>query len=228
MKIKRVLLALIIILSGCGKNSPDADKPGQKPANLLLKAPLQNEVCVNGAVISDTTSAISFSWVAVANAASYELYISNLLNNQVIKQTLNGTTFTASLKRNTPYSWQVIAKGTTDALSDKWKFYVAGLPATLYAPFPAELVSPLQGESMVTNYPVTLYWKGSSVSGNIAGFDVYFGTAINPPLFKGDLSSTSTSYTVTADHGNTYYWRVVTKDTNGNTSTSALFQFNSR
>jgi predicted small lipoprotein YifL len=229
MKIKWILLILLMVTAGCGKKGPAPDnKPAQKPEAPILMTPAQNEVCTSGNILSDSTSAIVFNWGAVNNANTYELHIRNLLDNQVIQRTLSATTVTATLRRNTPYSWRVTTKGSAgDAVSKEWKFYVAGMPFTTYAPYPAELISPLQGESIVTT-SVALSWKGSSVSDNIAGYDLYFGTASTPPLLKTNLSPFLPSYSVAIVSGNTYYWRVVTKDVNGNASTSPLFQFNNR
>jgi hypothetical protein len=228
MKINRALFAILILLSACGKGGGPSKIDDVIPT-VTLVAPLQNEVCYSGAVLSDTVSTVDFEWKATGGADLYELYITNLLNSQVVKQTVNVAKYTARLKRSTPYSWRVVVKGAThDVESSGWRFYVAGPAATVYAPFPAELISPLQGESMVTTYPVTLSWKGSSVSGNIASYDLYFGTASNPPLFKSNLSSAYSNYGVDVDRGHTYYWRIVTRDSNGATSISQLFQFNNR
>lgn len=60
--------------------------------------------------------------------------------------------------------------------------------------------------------------------------DLYFGNVNDPPLFKSDLpfNANIVYYPVPVENGKTYFWRVVTKDANGNTSTSPLFQFNNR
>ncbi|MEO6980031.1 MAG: hypothetical protein ABI113_16700 [Mucilaginibacter sp.] len=55
---------------------------------------------------------------------------------------------TATLLRNTPYSWYVVSKSTTTtvtAQSDTWKFYLAGAGVTSYSPFPATITAPIFG-----------------------------------------------------------------------------------
>jgi hypothetical protein len=57
------------------------------------------------------------------------------------------------------------------------------------------------------------------------GYDVYLSTVSPPsaPNFTLGSSNSSQKVTVTAD--TVYYWKVVTKDREGNTSDSGIFQF---
>ena len=223
MKI-RLVLFFALILFGCGKKNP-------KPANTdliapILVAPLNNEVCANGTIVSDTLSTINFTWNSVNNATGYDINIVNLLTNTVKHANVAAPAFLATLKRNTPYSWYVVAKNETkETTSESRRFYNAGLAKTSYAPFPAQLLTPAQGESLSANGAITLTWKGSSVENNIVGYDLYFDVNISPALFKKDINPAYPQLSVTLQNNTTYYWRIVTKDSNGNTSTSPIFQF---
>lgn len=233
MKIKWLLLALLIVIAGCGKKSDNPIvKPDDKPAGPLLITPAPNEICTSGTILSDTTAAITFKWGAVSNVSSYRFYVQDLFHESGIMKILNTNSFTITLKRNKPYSWTVVAVNKIgEGQSEERRFYLAGKGVTTYAPFPAQLLSPYQGESLVTSFPtVAVSWKGSSVSNNIVDFDLYFGNVNDPPLFKSDLpfNANIVYYPVPVENGKTYFWRVVTKDANGNTSTSPLFQFNNR
>ncbi len=77
------------------------------------------------------------------------------------------------------------------------------------------------------NYPnVTLSWTGGDPDGDAVTYDLYFGTASNPPLHSTNLTSTSfvkgslQSYTK-------YYWKIVAKD-GVSTTTGPIWNFTTR
>jgi hypothetical protein len=71
---------------------------------------------------------------------------------------------------------------------------------------------------------VNLTWTGNDVDKDIVSYDVYFGTVTTPSLFKAGVTEMSLS-NVPVTSGSTYFWRVVSKDSLGNTSQSGLYQF---
>ncbi|KLT64045.1 hypothetical protein [Pedobacter sp. BMA] len=228
MKIKYLLIG-VMLLVGCGKDeevTPDGVVPA--PTAAVLVSPLQNEVCTTGTILSDTESQITFVWKAAENADSYELNYKNLETGSATVVTSTSTTATIKMLRNTPYSWKVITKSSktnTIATSEVWKFYNAGNGVVSYAPYPAEIVSPLLGSTVTpVSGKISLTWKGTDPDGDITSYQVYFGTATNPPLYKNDLSVNSLS-DIPVNNNSTYYWIVVTKDSKGNTSTSGISQF---
>ncbi|MEO6632466.1 MAG: hypothetical protein ABIN13_12105 [Mucilaginibacter sp.] len=135
---------------------------------------------------------------------------------------------TATLLRNTPYSWYVVSKSTTTtvtAQSDTWKFYLAGAGVTSYSPFPATITAPIFGLNLSAGTTaVNLTWTGSDVDNDLATYDVYFGTASNPPLLKSGVTNMFLN-AVPLTAGNTYYWKVITKDSQSNTSDSGVYKF---
>jgi hypothetical protein len=240
---KRQLLALMIclvILSCGGKgNNPQPGGGGgtggggtttpPAPAQASLVSPAQNAVCTTGTIVTDSTSAITFSWDASSNTSSYQVSIQNLLTNAVITQTSAQTKVTVTLLRNTPYAWFVVSsstKTTTTTQSTTWKFYNAGTGTVSYAPFPADIVSPTFGQVVTpSGGAVSLSWQGSDVlAGSIASYDVYFGTAKTPPLLQSNITATTIS-NLPVSENTTYYWEVITKDNLGNTSSSGIYQF---
>ena len=128
--------------------------------------------------------------------------------------------------RGTPYSWYVVSEnsGTITANSATWKFYNAGEAVSSYAPFPAELKSPIYDQKLdnaTTN--VTLEWTGEDVDNDIKDYTILFGTDTNPTT---EASTTSNNtLTVIVASGNSYYWRVITKDKKNNSSESQIFKF---
>jgi hypothetical protein len=223
MRTMKKLLFLLVItcIFACHKDDP------KSPEKAVLTFPAQNALCTSGSVLSATQSSIVFTWNAAANTDSYELDIKNLLTNTTTTQNVTTNQATVTLLRNTPYSWFVISKSNSVAVtvqSDSWKFYNSGLGIVSYSPFPATITSPTFGQSVTaTAGTVNLTWTGSDVDNDIATYDVYFGTTTTP-AFKSNVT-TAFLNSVSVTSGTTYYWKVITKDTQGNTSDSGIYQF---
>jgi len=232
MKNSILWLCTLILIAGCGKSGsnpePAPPVPVPDPVKSVLTAPAQNSLCISGNVISATQASITLSWAAAANADSYEVGIKNLLTGVVTTQVASANQLTITLQRTTPYSWYVVSKSnstTHTAVSDTWKFYVAGTGSITYSPFPAGITAPTFGQAFAAGVTtVNLTWTGSDVDNDIVGYDVYFGTAATPPLFKSNVTDLFLNG-VTIASGNTYYWKIITKDSAGNTSDSGVFQF---
>ncbi|MCR8560447.1 hypothetical protein KXD93_22525 [Mucilaginibacter sp. BJC16-A38] len=221
-----LIVFILLFLAGCGgkKNNPVPD-----PSPVLLTTPAQDEVCTTGNIISSTESTVSFIWDASANTDSYDLVITDLLTNNQTTKTTSQTHFEVILTRNTPYSWYVVSKSAKSAITSKsevWKFYNAGAGTVSYAPFPADIIYPAFGEVVSsTNNKINLSWKGSSVTpASIANYDVYLGTIGEVALAYSAVKDSFVNDVVIAK-GTTYYWRIITRDTSGNTSDSGLFAF---
>lgn len=220
------MILSIVALTGCGGNKNDIPAPA--PGKAVLLAPAQNEVCTQGAVISASQSKVTLKWTAVSGATGYDVNIKNLEEGTAVTQTTVNTQFDATLKRNTPYSWSVTTKTaniSATTSSDTWKFYNSGPAVVNYAPFPAEIVAPAMKQTVtVLNGEITLTWNGSDVDNDIINYDVYLGDSLSPALLKGKVLE-NTLKKVTVSTGKTYYWKVVSKDSNGNTSDSGIYQF---
>jgi hypothetical protein len=219
-----IILLFVIIQVTCGKKSSISPAP---EAAVLL-APLKDEVCITGKVISDSESAIDFKWSPAVNAETYELSIKNLLTGLITSHATNLTSFEVSLKRNTPYSWFVTSKSTKTsitAVTSIWKFYNAGLGTTSYPPYPAEIVSPSLGQLITSNNgKITLQWRGLDPDNDIINYDIYLGTSINVTLFKSQHTITSLA-DVPVNVNTRYFWKVISRDVKGNTSESGLYEF---
>lgn len=198
------------------------------PTKAILSLPLNNEACITGTIVSPTQSSILFKWTASQNAESYELSLKNLETGVTSTQTSTTAELTVTLGRNTPYSWFVTSKSSkisTTAVSDTWKFYNAGEALSTFAPFPADLTFPKMAQLITpTAGKITLSWTGSDVDNDIVNYDIYLGTTTTPSLIKANQTG-MTLPDVAVNAGTTHYWKVVSRDSKGNTSDSGLYIF---
>ena len=221
---KKHLLLILLCLAVISCKKPVKDPP----TKAVLSLPLNNEACTSGTVTSPTLSSILFKWNASQNAESYELTIKNLETGVTTTQTTTNAELAVTLTRNMPYSWFVTAKSSkiaTTAVSDTWKFYNAGEATSAFAPFPADLTFPRMAQRVTpTAGKIALTWTGGDVDNDIVNYDIYLGTTTTPALIK----ATQTGLTlpdVAVNAATTYYWKVITRDSKGNTSDSGIYVF---
>ena len=235
MKPTPLLLALftIVFLVSCGGSDPGpAPVPVpviKTPGKSVLIGPANARTCEEGTNITATQSTVAFSWNSTSDTESYELRITNLNTSEVITQTgISTTSATVTLTRGIPYSWSITSKnkGATTTVSDIWKFYLAGVGVTNYAPFPAAAVSPLPGTTVTpTNGKVTLTWDTSDVDGGTLTHTLYLDTVDGkqtPLAANSNLTVKTKEVSVAAN--TIYYWRVVTSD-GSNAATSIVYSF---
>lgn len=231
MKLKYIsVLMLSLLFVSCGGSSGGDPDPKPDPVAAPLAATLvfpdNNTECNEGDVVSDTQSRVTFQWNASQNTDSYEINIKNLNTNNTSKSNSNTNSADITIGRGVPYEWFVVSKATgtaETASSVTWKFYNQGPGIENYAPFPAEAVSPARGATIDNAGALTLEWTASDVDNDLSEFDVYFGTNSDPSEL-GETTSQS-SAEVTVNSGETYYWRIVSRDSQGNTSQSEIFEF---
>ena len=189
-----------------------------KPAVLTVTAaPVApaapaNPSPANGATGVPTTPTLS--WSASSGAASYDVYFGTAANPPLATNVTATSWTPGSLSAGTTYHWTVVAKNSTGSTSSAaWSFTTAAS-----APGTFSNLSPANGATGVSATP-TLSWSASS---GAASYDVYFGTAANPPLAT---NVTATSWAPGSLSASTpYYWTVVAKNSAGST-TSATWSF---
>ncbi|SDL84977.1 hypothetical protein SAMN05421813_1036 [Daejeonella rubra] len=225
MKLKNFIIILFFIIGvGCQKG----EKASPQPEKAILTFPIDNTICLEGNIISNTESSINFTWNSSNNTDAYEFSLKNLITGVSLIKLVNTTNIEVSLLRNTPYSWFVSSISTKNAFiakSDTWKFYNSGPGSISYSPFPAEIIAPKKEESVQPiSGNINLEWKGSDVDGDIINYDIYFGSSLIPPIFISKTTYT-TLKDVPVKENITYYWKVITRDSKGNLSDSGLYQF---
>jgi len=218
-----LFLVVFVLFFGCDKNALD------NPEGASLIFPLENSECTTGISVSETLSQVTFEWEASENTDLYVLSAVNLNTNTPQTITTAATSASLSIEKGAPYSWTITSSNSDSditAISENWLFYNAG-PQVNYAPFPAQLVFPVSGSTIQAdgNSQTFLSWEGADVEDDIAAFEVYFSET-NPPL---DLIETIDGgimeVPVVINSGARYYWRIITTDTNGNTSDSGVQDF---
>ncbi len=222
MRIFLAILCGLLILS-CKKDSP------RPPEAALLSFPLRNSECTTGVDLNETTSQVEFKWLQANDAKTYELRVTNTASE--ITQTVSTESLSAKLPltKGSPYSWVVLTRNTETmetATSAIWQFYNAGAETT-YAPFPAQLVAPQSGATAIEdiNNEVELDWSGADVDNDIAGYEVYFGTETPPVELIASPSAGTSKIKVSVTPGSVYYWKILTRDSEGNSSDSGIFTF---
>lgn len=218
---KRIFIFLLLFVS-CKKNNTDPPAPGK----VTLVFPAKNSACTTGSQVTDSTSSVTFTWKISPNTESYELTVRNLLTRVTTSKVITTNQATDTLLIKTPYSWfikSMSATSTTGTPSDTFKFYMSAPGESNYSPFPATLISPTFNQ-IVSGGTVNLTWTGKDVDDDIAGYDVYFGTAYIAPLYKSNVSNMHLN-SIPVTSGKTYYWKVSTRDKLGNIATSDLYKF---
>ncbi len=221
----RFFALLIVLLVSCSKKDP----PPKVPGAVTLVFPENNSLCITGVSQSPTTSEVTFSWLAATDADTYELVVTPIGAGGVQRQITSALSASFVIDKGAPYSWQVTAinqSSGNETDSPVWQFFNAGSDLS-YPPFPARLVEPASGVSVFpnTNSQVTLQWELADADNDLTEVEVYFGTdpdAFPPPEILGPAAE-SLQVTVTSE--TVYYWQILSRDAQGNTSLSNLNSF---
>jgi hypothetical protein len=225
-----IFMLAVFFISACGGGDsspdpvPDPD-PVPSPLAATLVFPDNNAECNEGVVLNGTQSKVTFEWNASQNTDSYEVNLRNLNSNSSSKSNSNTNSAEITLERGVPYEWFVISKanGTNaTATSSIWKFYNQGPGIENYAPFPAEAVNPGRGAAIDNSGTVQLEWTGSDVDNDIIEYEVLFGTDSEPSDLLGTTPDSFIDATIATG---VYYWRVISRDSQGNSSQSEIFEF---
>ncbi len=223
-----ILIFSLISCGGSGNGDPEPEPPVvvTPPSATTLIFPDNNTECNEGVVVNATQSTVTFRWTEAQNADTYELNVRNLDNNNTARSNVSTNSADLTLLRGVPYEWFVIsrANGTNEtATSATWRFYNQGPGVENYAPFPAEVVSPERGSTVAATGTVSLVWAGSDVDNDLVDFEVFLGTDAAALTSLG--TTTESTLVASIDAGTIYYWRVLSRDSQGNTSLSEVFEF---
>lgn len=219
-----LLIFMGLTIIGCKKKS--APIP---PDAALLVFPEKNSECTTGLSLSATTSQVEFKWSAADNVETYELRVTNINKNVTQTISTGATSAKLTIDKGDPFSWLVNSKNSQSnqiSTSETWRFYNSGFE-TSHPPFPPEINSPKLAESVFkdVNNEITLDWTGVDVDNDIVSYDVYFSVESSPVTIISSPSASVTAQKVSVSSNTIYYWRIVAKDSNGNSADSGIFNF---
>lgn len=214
-------LSLVILNTACSNDDNEISTP--ELGELYLVSPVENSLC-EGKSISSTKCEVTLEWEPISDIDSYTLTLINLETNKVrlIQNDIKTTTYTVTLDKNVPYSWNISSEdkvtGEINNISPVWKFYTsAGVSVANYAPFPADLITPIQGKVVTaSDGKITLKWVGSDTDSNGLKYTVYLDKVDGKQTPAAELTNISESQADVAVTGGVYFWRVKTSDTNSN------------
>ena len=219
-----MLLLTGVILLSCGKDSPP--KP---PEAALLVFPERNSECTTGIDLNDLTRQVEFRWQEAKFTDTYELVVTNLDTGS--SQTVTTTSLSAvrPLEKGALFRWNIRTRNekTQDVVtSETWLFYNAG-SETSYAPFPAQIIAPLSGASVVRdiNNEITLQWSGADIDNDLVGYEIYLDTANPPTTLVASPSISLSSLSISVERDTVYYWKIISRDREDNTSDSGVYSF---
>jgi len=217
-----VYLVLLLLFSACG------DKISPVPGAVTLLTPAETVGCLRSTSSSSTTYAVNFTWDAATDAESYQLDITDLDKLTTTSFITTNCSYRTTLPINAGYSWKVTAiNSTAQTESSVWKFYLSGPATTNYAPYPADLTFPLNGTVVSANsassVTINFQWTAGDPDNDIDSYSLYLDDKDGTTLVAEALTAVSSSQTLIS--GKTYYWKIVTKDKVGNSSTSSVSSF---
>ena len=164
---------------------------------------------------------------------TYDVYLSEGESNpMLVKEDLNVTVYDppGNLKFETGYVWKVVAKDEYHLYKPHWIYNTSG-PNWIFTtqsnepPYEASDPDPENG-SVDVNVEANISWNGSDPNpGDYLYYDVYFGVT-NPPT-KKKSNQTENYYKPEGDMEvfKTYYWYIVTWDSQGLSNTSPIWHF---
>ena len=213
----------ILILWGCG---PD---PIPDPEAVVLLAPDNLNSCTTASRINNLERQVRFQWTAALNAASYELIVQNNLTQEQFSSSTSLLNAVLILPGGAPYHWFIRSKSSLTPVSTKsesWQFYLEGDSTTSHFPFPAILLAPANTitVSLSNENNFLFQWEGNDLDDDIVSYDLYLGTEANQLMLEqeGILGMQTTVELISAE---TYYWQIISFDSQQNKSESAVFEF---
>ncbi|MDP5060845.1 MAG: hypothetical protein NWP64_02905 [Maribacter sp.] len=222
MKKSGFLVFLLLILQSCGVDS-DVLEYAKDQINITLIFPEDDSECTEGIIVSDTQSELVFEWSDENDNSPYIVHLTSLVSSQTELIESDDTDVAITLDRGVAYSWFVTGK--INSTSEIWNFYNEGPGLESSIPYPATAISPVSGASISqTSTSVNLIWNSEDPDDDIVSYDLFFGEAKDPQLYGTDVTETRFN-DIPVEAEKIYYWKIITKDSIGNESTSEVFTF---
>ena len=113
----------------------------------------------------------------------------------------------------------------TFSKSNVWTFYLEGYQQQSHFPFPADLLSPQADEQIsLADGKFVLRWESTDLDNDIIEYDIYLGTDPDELILQAEKLKLN-SVELSLSSGQNYYWKVLTRDSEGNVSNSPVQMF---
>ena len=155
---------------------------------------------------------------------TYNVYFGTSVNPPVVSNGQTAKNYNpGQLENNTTYYWKIIAsdgQGGTST-SPVWSFSTIANGNT--PPNSPSNPDPSNG-AIGQQLNLSMSWSCTDPDGDPLIYDIYFGTANNPPLVVSSQTGTNFSPSLLNDN-TTYYWKIVAKDDQGASAASPIWGF---
>jgi hypothetical protein len=188
-----------------------------KPSAVTLTSPANQ---ATGVGIDDDISWSGGDSACPGLTAVYDVYFGTTSSPPLAESNVSANTWDpGTLTKGVTYYWKIVAKDDNGSTSSVVYRFQTELPPCLDPPNAACTPAPSNNQTN-RNRDVNLAWScGDSKCGNAVTYDVYFGKSAT--LSETDKVGTTSNKAWALPHldGLTkYYWKVITKDANGSTS----------
>ena len=220
---KRFILLITFILIQCSKDQI------LEPDPVFLISPNNQDNCSSSIIIDEINSQVDFSWSKSLNTDQYEIVVENQSNNLQLKKISLENSTSLILDRGVNYSWWVISRLNKSSITAKsliWQFYLEGPSIVEHIPFSAVLLAPQNEEEINLNdqNKYMFKWSGSDLDDDIDFYDLYIGNNVDEiEIIKNNIKSQEIELELQKQK--TYYWKILSTDSKGNSSSSQIYSF---
>ncbi|NER18615.1 hypothetical protein [Spongiivirga citrea] len=218
------LMSLVFLSVACNKPSN-----GEVFANEFFAAKLEYPVDIipcGDLTFEEEHTTLRFTWEELNDQVDY--YNVFLTNNSTF-ETAIFLTMTNSLEievsANSSYSWYVSTffdNNPLHKISPVSNFMIESSSYSVHPPNAAMPNTPRRGEHIASNM-VNLSWICTDRDEDIVNYEVILDTKFPPTETIGLTQDNELTYTVDPD--TIYYWMINTEDSQGNITSSEVFQF---
>jgi hypothetical protein len=158
------------------------------------------------------------TWSASADASTYDVFLSAFNPPSRLAAGITTTSYRADVAAGT-YSWFIVAHAACNASqtsSTPLRTFTVSAANNCPPQFTVSLVSPAAGATDVSQ-SLDLSW---SANGSTNSYDLYLGTANDPPLYASNLVAAH-QFVSGLDAGTGYHWRVAAHTPCGSAAVSS-------
>jgi hypothetical protein len=214
-----LVLTSIVAIQSCKKESP------VEPTLWQAAVPAVG-VPANNAIIAFTAAgqSINLSWDGTATATpKWDVYFSKDAHPKLAASGISTNSYTAKIgTTGGVYYWQVVTldANNIETASPIWKFDVNSAPGA------TTLSAPAANATAISCTPALKWRTTKDAEGDALTYDLYLGTSsTSPASFSSGLTDTTLTVSTALSAFTDYYWKVITKDPYGGSSTSAIWKF---